>query len=211
MSTRLSQDLTRTDTLSSSLVCWQDGRFLVPRASAPQWPLVRHLSLFLATEPLWLASLGDQNVSVRKQERLSANKIKVTIFFHRSDIPLSLLYSLNQKQVIRRKKEKKVKLLSHVRLFGIPWTIAYQAPPSMGFSRQEYQNGLSFPSVEDFLDPGIEHGSPALQADLLPSEPPGKPNHQNQGILNYYYTRLSCQEMGGILEVCLSHMHAHII
>ena len=203
MSTRLSQGLTRTDTLSNSLVCWQVGRFLVPRASALQWPLIRSLSLFLATEPLWLATLGDQTVSVRKQERLSANKIRITIFCHRSDIPLSLLYSLNQNQIIRRKKEKKVKLLSHVRLFATPWTIACQAPLSMGFSTQEYWNGLSFPSLGDLPDPGIEHGSPALQADSLPSEPPGKPNHQNLGILNQYYTRLNYQEMGGILEVCL--------
>ena len=43
----------------------------------------------------------------------------------------------------------------------------------MGFSRQEYWSGLSFPFLGDLLDPGIEPGSPALQADALPSEPPG--------------------------------------
>ena len=68
-----------------------------------------------------------------------------------------------------------VKLLSHVRLFAIPWTVAYQAPPSMGFSRQECWSGLPFPSPGDLPDPEIEPGSPALQADALPSEPPGKP------------------------------------
>ena len=47
-----------------------------------------------------------------------------------------------------------------------------QAPPSMGFSRQEYWSGLPFPSPGDLPDPGIEPGSPALQADTLPSEPP---------------------------------------
>ena len=55
-----------------------------------------------------------------------------------------------------------VKLLSHVRLFATPWTVAYHAPPSMGFSRQEYWNGLPFPSPEDLPNPGIEPGSPAL-------------------------------------------------
>ena len=45
----------------------------------------------------------------------------------------------------------------------------------MGFSRQEYWGGLPFPSPEDLPNPGIEPGSPALQADALPSEPPGKP------------------------------------
>ena len=69
-----------------------------------------------------------------------------------------------------------VKLLSRVRLFVTPWTVVYQAPPSMGFSRQEYCSGLPFPSPGDLSYPGIEPGSPALQADALPSEPPGKPN-----------------------------------
>ena len=55
----------------------------------------------------------------------------------------------------------------------LPWTVACQAPPSLGFSRQEYWSGLPFPSPEDLLDPGIELGSPALQADPLKSEPPG--------------------------------------
>ena len=55
------------------------------------------------------------------------------------------------------------------------WTIAHQAPPSMGFSRQEYRSGLSFPSPEVLPDPGIEPRSPALQADALTSAPPGKP------------------------------------
>ena len=66
----------------------------------------------------------------------------------------------------------KVKSLSHVRLFVTPWTVAYQAPPSMEFSRQEYWSGLPFPSPGDLPDPGIESGSPAFQADALTSEPP---------------------------------------
>ena len=69
----------------------------------------------------------------------------------------------------------KVKSLSRVRLFATPWTIAYQAPLSMGFSRQECWSGLPFLSPGDLPDPGIEPGSPALQADALSSEPPGKP------------------------------------
>ena len=67
----------------------------------------------------------------------------------------------------------KVKSLSHARLFATPWTVAYQAPPSMGFSRQEYWSGVPLPSPGDLPDPGIEPGSPTLQADALPSEPPG--------------------------------------
>ena len=52
--------------------------------------------------------------------------------------------------------------------FATPWTVAYQASPSMGFSRQEYWIGLPFPSPGDLHDPGIEPRSPALQADPLP-------------------------------------------
>ena len=59
-------------------------------------------------------------------------------------------------------KSKKVQSLSHVRLFPTPWTVAYSAPPSMGFSRQEYWSGLPFPSPEDLPNPGIEPESPAL-------------------------------------------------
>ena len=65
-----------------------------------------------------------------------------------------------------------VKSLSRVQLFATPWTAASQAPPSMIFSRQEYWSGLPFPSPEDLPNSGIEPGSPALQADVLPSKPP---------------------------------------
>ena len=72
-------------------------------------------------------------------------------------------------------KRKKVKSLSRVQLFVTPWTINYQAPLTMGFSRQECWIGLPFPPPGDLPNPGIELRSPALQADALPSEPPGKP------------------------------------
>ena len=65
--------------------------------------------------------------------------------------------------------KEKVKSLSRVQLFV--WTVAYQAPLSMGFSRQEYWSGLPFPFPGDLPNPGIEPKSPALQADALTSEP----------------------------------------
>ena len=58
----------------------------------------------------------------------------------------------------------KVKSLRRVRLFETPWTVAYQAPPSLEFSKQEYWSGLPFPSP-DLPNPGMEPGSPVLQAD----------------------------------------------
>ena len=71
-------------------------------------------------------------------------------------------------------KWSEVKSLSRVWLFVTPLTVAYQAPLSMGFSRQEYWNGLPFLSRGDLPDSGIEPRSSALQADALTSEPPGK-------------------------------------
>ena len=65
----------------------------------------------------------------------------------------------------------KVKLLSHVQFFAIPWTVAYWAPLSMEFQRQQYWSGLPFPSPGDLPNPGLKPGSPALQTDVLPSEP----------------------------------------
>ena len=65
-----------------------------------------------------------------------------------------------------------------------PWTVACQAPPSMGISRQEYWSGLLFPSPGDLPNPGIKPGSPALQAESLPSEPQGK--HLSLGIFKMW-------------------------
>ena len=76
-----------------------------------------------------------------------------------------------------------MKSLSHVRLSATLWTVAYQAS-SMGFSRQEYWSSLPFPSPGDHPNPGIEPGSPALEADTLTSEPPGKPQRKDNQLHN---------------------------
>ena len=62
----------------------------------------------------------------------------------------------------------KVKSLSCVQVSVTPWTVAYQTPLSMGFSRQEYWSGSPFPSPGDLPNLGIKHESPAWQADSLP-------------------------------------------
>ena len=88
----------------------------------------------------------------------------------------------------------KVKSLSRSQLFTTPWTAAYQAPPSMEFSRQEYWSGLPFPSPGDLPNPGIKPGSPALQADALPSEPPGKPTGlQGKSLCSLFLSQLLSQ------------------
>ena len=72
---------------------------------------------------------------------------------------------------------------SCVQLFATPWTVAYQVPPSMGFSRQECWSGLPFPSPGDLPDPGIEPASPALEGGFFTTEPLGKPNSIVSGTL----------------------------
>ena len=72
-------------------------------------------------------------------------------------------------------KWSEMKSLSLARLFVTPWIVAYQAPPSIGFFRQEYWSGLPFPSPGNLPNPGIEPRSPTLEADTLTSEPTGKP------------------------------------
>ena len=67
----------------------------------------------------------------------------------------------------------------------IPWTVAHQAPLSTEFSRQDYWSGLPFPSPGHFPDSGIEPGSPALQADSLPSELQGSPYVTRNSHKNY--------------------------
>ena len=70
----------------------------------------------------------------------------------------------------------KVKSLSRVRLFATPWTVAHQAPPPMGFSRQDTGGGCHFLLQGIFPTQGSNPGHPTLQADALTSEPPGRPN-----------------------------------
>ena len=74
-----------------------------------------------------------------------------------------------------------------------PWTVVDQVPPSMGFSRQENWSGLPFPSPGDLANPGTEPRSPALQADALPSEPPGKPPEET---LN---SNCICNQVGQVI------------
>ena len=80
-----------------------------------------------------------------------------------------------------------MKLLSRVQLFATPWTVACQAPQSMGFFKQGYWSGVPFPSPGDLPNPGIEPGSPTLKAHSLPSEPPGKPLTKVWGQKNIFY------------------------
>ena len=83
----------------------------------------------------------------------------------------------------------KVKSFSCVRLFAIPWTVAHQAPPSMGFSRQEYWSGLPLPSPGDLPDTGIEAVFLFLFSkmglDLTTPEIPRLGESEGQGLQGY--------------------------
>ena len=86
------------------------------------------------------------------------------------------------------------------------WTVARQAPLSMGFSRQEYWSGLPFPSPGDLADSGIEPRSPALQADSLPTELWGKP----LGTINKFKVSTTSSVRSGLLSGCGGYIYTHI-
>ena len=99
---------------------------------------------------------------------------------NRCQMDFNTVFTIGSHNQVYRETGKKVKMkvksLSRVWLFVTLWTVAYQASPSMGFSRQEYWSRLPFPSPGDLPDPGIEPRSPTSEADALTSEPPGKPH-----------------------------------
>ena len=94
-------------------------------------------------------------------------------------------------------------MLSHVQLFATPWTVAHQALLSMGFSREEYWCGLPFPSPGDLPDPGIEPGSPTLQADALTSEPPA--------LIKYKILLLLLEPSGSCLDLQIDRISQHLL
>ena len=87
-------------------------------------------------------------------------------------------------------------------LFVTPWTVARQAPLSMGFSRQEYWSGLPCPPPGDLPNPAIELRSSELQADSLPPEPPGKPKNTGVGSPSLFQGIFLTQELNRGLLHC---------
>ena len=84
---------------------------------------------------------------------------------------LALLFSIQKDWLV---DTGRLLVVQCVWFFATPWTIAHQAALSMEFSRQEYWSGVPFPTPEELPNPGIKPRSPALQADSLPTEPPGQ-------------------------------------
>ena len=88
-------------------------------------------------------------------------------------------YKIQRKDYKALTTSKSVKLLSRAQLFVTPWSVAHHAPPSMGFSRQEYWSGLPFLSPGDLADPGIEPASPAVAGGVFTTEPSEQPFPKN--------------------------------
>ena len=112
----------------------------------------------------------------------------------------------------QRKQQKKVKVksLSRLRLSATPWTVAYQAPPSTGFSRQEYWSGLPFPFPVDLPHPEMEFGSLTLQMDSLPSKPPGKPLEISSKHLMLCYPLLFLPSISASIKIFSSELALRI-
>ena len=101
-----------------------------------------------------------------------------------------------------------MKLLSRVRLFAVPWTVAYQAPPSMEFSRQDYWSGLPFPSPGDLPNQGTELASPALQEDSLLLSHWGSPSDTEwaAALGGACASSQGQQHFPGVCSVCCGHL-----
>ena len=103
-------------------------------------------------------------------------------------LPPSL--AVGQRHTLQMGENPRAQLISHVRLFATPWTVAHQAPLSTGLSRQEYCSGLPFPSPGDLPDPGIKPeptASPALEGGFFTTVLPGKPQRTHRPIRSHIH------------------------
>ena len=102
---------------------------------------------------------------------------------------------------------------SRVWLFATQWAVAHQSPPFMEFARQEYWSGLPFPSPGDLPNPGVKPRSPALQADALPSEPPGPCCHKWKHFFLFYdwviFHPAMKKNKYAIFHIC-THTHVYV-
>ena len=126
--------------------------------------------------------------------------IHLTISLVKTQIHPVMIYPVQELRLGIDMKVK-VKSLSHVGLSVITRTLAYQAPPSMGFSRQEYWSGFPFPSPGNLPNPGIKPRSPTLQADTLPCESPACYRYNQVLILGASQVALVVKNLPAIQKV----------
>ena len=82
------------------------------------------------------------------------------------------------------------------------WTVAHQAPLSIGFTRQEYQSGLPFPSPEDLPNPGTESMFTALAGRSFTTEPPGKPIQYSSLMIDLFFLIFSSVQFSSVAQLC---------
>ena len=109
---------------------------------------------------------GDWRATVCKISKSQTRQKQLSTAQQVNNISSAVRIKINSTEALSSEWSE-VKWLSRVQLFSTPWTVACQAPLSMGFSRQEYWSGLPFPSPGDLPNPGIEPRSPALEADAF--------------------------------------------
>ena len=152
-----------TTSLPAQLAAWllQQHHFVVPHMNwVPVYmPCILSFPLQVGPKEATFSSF-----SLSPQELFSQHYFPVneTYLFSRLLTSLVLTRVYQTMLVPWKKAMTNLKLLSRVRIFATPWTVAYPASPSMGFFRQEYWSGLPFPSPGDLPDPDIEPRSPAL-------------------------------------------------
>ena len=133
------------------------------------WPL-SHVQLFMTPRTVALQALLSVGIlQFKKEQQMKSRQVSAGCPFKKQRLPLRCCNGAGGL------------VTKSCLTLATPWTVAHQAPLSMGFSRQEYWSGLPFPSPEDLSDPGIKPGSPALQTGSLPTEIWGKPSY-NGGV-----------------------------
>ena len=149
---------------------------------SPKWKPRPHLSLYFLPQEHWDMCTFTGTYSPDSSLRIQSSRPfhdSWNLFEGTLDIPKTHLMWCFQWVSWEYKTERESGSHSVVSDSATLWTTANQVPLSMGFPRQEYWSGLPFPSPGDLPDPGIKPGSPAMQADSLPSEPPGKPKQKS--------------------------------
>ena len=155
------------------------------------------LILYLLANPMcWVFNIYIQNLfftmllhstsTPRKQSVINITSRMIFLYKKISRVTSLIKHSNSRRQRVKAIWVGGVQLLSHARLFVISWTVARQAPLSVGFSRQKYWSGLPCPSPGDLPDPGIEPASPESSAStggLFTTVPPGKPWKPQRGLL----------------------------
>ena len=152
---------------------WKDGPYKRIIREMQVKTTMKYYLIDMRYHPIQTATINKQNKAENNQCWWGCGEIGTCLHCWWESKLIRSLWTIGWR-VLKKLKTKLLWKWSRS-VFATPWTVALQAPPSMGFSRQEYWSGLPFSSRGDLPDPWIELRSPTLRADSLPSEPPGNP------------------------------------